>query len=129
MKRTSYSFSFFLFLLISFSLMSFSSEVVAQSVYITKTGKKYHKESCRYAKTGLATTLADAKKKGLTACLVCKPSTTESKTTEPTSIKSNTSETRPTQNTLSQCMATTKAGSRCSRKAASGSRYCWQHAG
>ncbi|QYH37271.1 hypothetical protein GYM62_09285 [Algoriphagus sp. NBT04N3] len=129
MKRASQSLSFLLFLLISFSLMSFSSEVVAQTVFITKTGKKYHKESCRYAKSGWAAPLADAKKKGLTACLVCKPSTTDSKTTEPTSIKSNTSETRPTQNTLSQCMATTKAGSRYSRKAASGSRYCWQHAG
>jgi len=96
MKRSPSSFSFFLFLLISFSLMSFSSEVVAKTVYITKTGKKYHTKSCRYGKTGLATTLANAKKKGLTACLVCKPSTTESKTTEPTSIKSNTSITRPT---------------------------------
>lgn len=127
MKRASQSFYFLLFFLISFSLMSFSSEAEAQTVFVTKTGKKYHRESCRYAKTGWASSLVEAKKRGLTACLVCKPSTTETKTTSSNSLKSKTPETKSTQNTSFQCIAKTKAGSRCSRNAASGSKFCWQH--
>lgn len=94
---------------------------------MTKTGAKYHKETCRYAKTGWAAKLTDAKKRGLTAYLVCKPSTTENKSATNAPIKSNTRETKPTQNTSSQCTAITKADSRCSRKAATGSKFCWQH--
>ncbi|REG78212.1 hypothetical protein [Algoriphagus antarcticus] len=54
-----------------------AAQLQAQTVFITKTGSKYHKESCRYAKTGWASDLAVAKKRGLTACLVCKPSSKE----------------------------------------------------
>ena len=43
-----------------------------QTVYITANGKKYHLETCRYAKNGRAITLSEAKKK-YTACGVCKP--------------------------------------------------------
>ncbi|WP_139229119.1 DUF5763 domain-containing protein [Algoriphagus aquimarinus] len=121
------------FLFIAFFLLA--SQLSAQTVFITKTGANYHKESCRYAKTGWASDLAAAKKKGLTACLVCKPSSTETGQTKPLPLSSGSSktepskETRPAQSTSSQCKATTKAGSRCSRKADSGSSYCWQHDG
>lgn len=127
MKRASQSFYFLLFFLISFSLMSFSSEGKVQTVFVTKTGNKYHKETCCYAKTGWASSFAEAKKRGLIACLVCKPSSTENRTTSSNSLKSKTPETKSTQNTSSQCIAKTKAGSRCFRKAASSSKYCWQH--
>ena len=43
-------------------------------VYITKTGKKYHKGNCRYlkkSKTKIA--LKEACKRGYTSCKVCKP--------------------------------------------------------
>ena len=122
-----------LFLFTAFFLLA--THLQAQTVYITKTGAKYHKESCRYAKTGWAATLTDAKKKGLTACLVCKPSGTETGEAKPLPLSAGSSkaepskETKPTQTTSSQCIATTKAGARCSRKAASGSSYCWQHDG
>ena len=106
-------------------------------VYITKTGAKYHRSNCRYAQTGWAATLTEAKEKGLTACLVCKPgggsATTpaNSTSTETNSLRSTTPSTsKPAATTSSsQCKATTKAGSRCSRKASAGSSYCWQHAG
>jgi hypothetical protein len=43
-----------------------------QTVYITKTGKKYHQDSCRHlAKSRIEIPLADAKKRGYTACAVC----------------------------------------------------------
>ncbi|MBN3581948.1 hypothetical protein JYB64_06075 [Algoriphagus aestuarii] len=84
-----------LLLFTAFFILAF--QLQAQTVYITKTGAKYHKETCRYAKTGWAAPLTEAKKRGLTPCLVCKPSSTENKTSEPTPIKSNSSEAKPTQ--------------------------------
>lgn len=42
-------------------------------VFITKSGTKYHRADCRYAKTGSEVSVDDAKKKGLQPCGVCKP--------------------------------------------------------
>jgi hypothetical protein len=45
-----------------------------QTVYITKTGKKYHRASCRYlSRSKISTSLKDAKANGFTACSVCRP--------------------------------------------------------
>ena len=45
-----------------------------QVVYITKTGKKYHRANCRYlSRSKIGTTLKDAKGNGYTACSVCSP--------------------------------------------------------
>ena len=50
--------------------------VDAQTVYITKTGSKYHKGTCRYlSRSKIPISLEDAKKQGYGACSVCKPST------------------------------------------------------
>ncbi|MEB2787236.1 hypothetical protein [Algoriphagus persicinus] len=90
-------------------------QLQAQTVFITQTGAKYHKESCRYAKTAWAASLTEAKKKGLTACLICKPSSAETSQSKPLPLSSGSSkaepskETRPVQ-TSSQFKATTKAG-------------------
>ena len=128
MYKLLYGFFFTLFFLLA-------AQLQAQTVFITKTGAKYHKESCRYAKTGWAATLTDAKKIGLTACLVCKPSSAETGEAKPIPLRSEpkkiekSKETKPAPATSTQFMATTKAGSRCSRKSALGSNYCWQHEG
>ena len=45
----------------------------SSTVYITKTGKKYHRSSCRTLKSRIKTTLKQAKSDGYTACKVCKP--------------------------------------------------------
>lgn len=43
-------------------------------VYITKTGKKYHRESCRYlSQSKIKTTLKKAVAAGNGACKICKP--------------------------------------------------------
>jgi len=43
-------------------------------VYITKTGKKYHRLGCRYLrKSCIPISLAEAKRRGYTPCKVCKP--------------------------------------------------------
>ena len=45
-----------------------------QTVYITRTGKKYHRATCRYlSRSKISTTLKDAKANGYSACSVCKP--------------------------------------------------------
>jgi micrococcal nuclease len=45
-----------------------------QTVYITKSGKKYHRATCRYlSRSKIPTTLKDAKANGYTACSVCRP--------------------------------------------------------
>lgn len=43
-------------------------------IFRTTTGKKYHKESCRYlSKSKIPITIAEAQEKGLGPCGVCKP--------------------------------------------------------
>jgi hypothetical protein len=45
-----------------------------QTVYITRTGKKYHRDGCRYlAMSKIPITLKDAKAEGYTPCKVCHP--------------------------------------------------------
>ena len=41
------------------------------TVYITKTGKKYHKASCRHLRSSIPINLSDAESRGYTACSVC----------------------------------------------------------
>ena len=46
----------------------------AQTVYVTETGKKFHMKNCTNAKTGkTGMEYSEAKKKGYTACGICKP--------------------------------------------------------
>jgi hypothetical protein len=45
-----------------------------QIVYITKTGKKYHRDGCRYlSRSRIPIALKDAKANGYTPCSVCHP--------------------------------------------------------
>lgn len=44
------------------------------TVYITRTGEKYHKDGCRYlSKSRIPISLSDAKTRGFGACSVCAP--------------------------------------------------------
>ena len=64
------TFTLFLLLLIA------SIAVDAQTLYITKTGSKYHTGSCRYlSKSKIPIYLEDAINRGYTPCSVCKPPT------------------------------------------------------
>lgn len=44
-----------------------------QTVYITRTGKKYHRDGCRHLRSRIPTTLTGAIEAGYTACSVCRP--------------------------------------------------------
>jgi hypothetical protein len=51
-----------------------AEEPKAQTVYVTRTGKRYHREACRYlASSKIPMTLKDAKAHGYTPCKVCRP--------------------------------------------------------
>jgi len=80
MKR----FLFLILILFSALIPSFSApplptiaaniQPVQEVVYITKTGKKYHKATCRYLKSSkIKVAKTEAKESGYTACKVCKP--------------------------------------------------------
>jgi hypothetical protein len=46
----------------------------AQTVYITRTGAKYHRDGCRYlSQSKIAIPLSEAKRNGYTPCKVCTP--------------------------------------------------------
>jgi len=46
----------------------------AQTVYITRTGKRYHRDGCRYLATSkIPISLKDAKAQGYMPCKVCHP--------------------------------------------------------
>jgi len=51
-----------------------TSESNDRTVYITRTGARYHKDGCRHlSRSKIETTLSAAKAQGLTACGTCKP--------------------------------------------------------
>ena len=99
----------------------------AQTVYVTKTGAKYHRAGCSsLAKSSIPMPLGEASAK-YGACSRCNPPTLG---TGP--VASSEAVAPPAASTIPksrQCAAITKKGTRCSRTAAEGSAYCWQHAG
>jgi hypothetical protein len=113
----------------------------AQTVYLTKTGSKYHAEGCRYlSRSKIPVTLAIAKEQGYEPCSVCSPETEISEKQPHTQdtvvrlrrvVQPEPKEEKPTRSTQStspssQCTAFTKAGTRCKRTASTNGK-CWQH--
>ncbi len=110
----------------------FVGSVTAQTVYVTKSGEKYHTASCRYLKySKKKVKLEDAISRGYEACKVCKPSSKKRKTTNSTSNSLSSSSyentTPPKKTTATQCTGRTKSGSRCKRKTKNANGRCYQH--
>jgi hypothetical protein len=101
------------------------------TVYVTKTGAKYHRAGCRsLIRSQIAMTLKEASAR-YAPCLICKPPvlSTSATTAAPTSSPAERlPPTKPAEQSV-RCQAITKKGTQCSRNAKPGSRYCWQHAG
>ena len=113
-------------------LVSFSVVVCAQSetVYVTKTGAKYHRAGCGSLRSSsIPMPLAQAAAR-YTPCKICKPPIPSSNAT-PSPAADTTTRTAPTAKAVEsgRCQAITKKGTQCSRKAKAGSTYCWQHGG
>ena len=50
------------------------SDSQAQTVYVTRTGNRYHRDGCRYLSSSrIAMSLKDAQAKRYTPCRVCRP--------------------------------------------------------
>ncbi|MCX6168690.1 MAG: hypothetical protein NTX65_05100 [Ignavibacteriales bacterium] len=108
-----------------------STELFSQTVYITKTGAKYHSSGCQYLRrSSIPIELKDALDRGYSACSRCNPPTQVNKKEKATintqsQIKEKVKSSSEV--TSSQCQAITKKGTQCKRKAEPGSKYCWQH--
>lgn len=107
------------------------SNAISQTVYTTKSGKKYHTIECRYIKySKYQTTIDKAKLSGYTACKICKPTFANTKITKlqqqeyTTPAEKKTSKKRTT---ASQCRGKTKSGRRCKRMTKNANKRCYQH--
>jgi len=111
-------------------LLAFSN-LSSQTVYITKTGEKYHTGSCRYlSHSKYSIDLNDALDQGYSACKVCKP-TQSIVQTKKSESKPTLQEPKKESSTIisQQCSATTQKGQRCKRTTTSSNGKCWQHGG
>ncbi|MDR6969007.1 hypothetical protein J2X31_003033 [Flavobacterium arsenatis] len=105
-----------------------TTTVFSQTVYITKTGEKYHKETCAHLrKSSISITIEEALERGYGACKVCKPGTISSKTSLTEGSENTTTETQSKSSASVQCSGKTKKGARCKRMTTNGNGRCYQH--
>ncbi len=111
----------------------FCGVLLAQTVYVTNSGSKYHTSNCSYLRSSsIPITLAEANQKGYGPCSRCDPpiysegntSNNKSNLLDDSKLREKLNSTSPTS---TQCKAITKKGTQCSRNAQEGSDYCWQH--
>jgi hypothetical protein len=106
------------------------------TVYITRTGNKYHKSSCQYLKhSRIGIRLSVAKEQGYTACSACHPVGSKNPAA-PVAPKQQRQQQQiqqvhgsgeKTMTVSHQCIAKTKSGSRCKRTTRNANGKCWQH--
>ena len=114
--------------------MLYTISISAQTVYVTKTGEKYHKASCRYLKYSTKEIeLEKAIALGFEACKVCKPSlvtktTANNASNEIKTLSASTTSSSSIKKTVAtQCTGKTQAGTRCKRKTKNANGRCYQH--
>jgi endonuclease YncB( thermonuclease family) len=89
------------------------------TVYVTKTGRKYHYANCRLLSANkMALPLSKARMK-YGPCRLCAVSAAKADEKNPRLQREKIA--------ASRCAANTKSGARCKRQAEPGSKYCWQH--
>ena len=102
-------------------LLLLSIPVVAQDVYKTPSGQKYHLATCRMVKNvseRISTTKAH--QLGLQPCKICNPPAIGALNLLSPNKQSGQGETV-------QCKGTTKAGSQCKHMTRIANGYCFQH--
>jgi micrococcal nuclease len=96
------------------------------TVYVTKTGEKYHRAGCRsLARSQIPMSLGEAAAR-YGACGICKPPTLGSGPASTPAAVAPPSRSSPSASP-GRCQAITKRGTQCSRSAQPGRIYCWQH--
>jgi len=121
-----------IYLQISFIFILLSITTLAQTYYVTETGKKFHKKSCRFVQMGaISIEIKDAIAKEYEPCGVCKPGGEmlareyyHWKAQQDGIDKVNGEKTKVEKK---RCKANTNEGKRCKRNAKEDSDYCWQH--
>ena len=102
-----------------FAAVDETTTVIDDTVYLTQSGKKYHRLNCRLLsqnKTALPLSRARLNYGPCSLCAVSVSAPQEIQSIQPTSKMAT-----------AQCVATTKSGKRCKRDAEPGTKYCWQH--
>lgn len=89
------------------------------TVYVTKSGKKYHHAGCRLLSQNRTALPLSQARVNYSACRLCTASANLPK--EALSLQPNS------KTTTVQCWGKTQKGDRCKREAEAGSKYCWQH--
>jgi len=97
-----------LLLISAFLVLGMSSAAVAQTVYSSAKGEKYHTADCKYSGDASEISVGDAKKANKKPCDICKPD-------ELGKAK------------LVQCSGKTKDSARCKRMTAAKGGKCFQH--
>jgi hypothetical protein len=99
------------------------------TVYVTRTGEKYHRDDCRYLLRNKIAMQLDQAAARFSPCSVCLPPVpvvrTGNPSAPPAKVKSESS--APATPQTNRCQATTKKGTQCSRMAQAGRAFCWQH--
>lgn len=116
-----------IFFISFFLCLSFSG--LAQTVYKTPSGEKYHTATCRYVKNvSESMSVQQAKKRGLSPCSQCKPSPGSNASTRSNgSLGIKAGEAKGANTESTQCKGTTKAGTRCKHRTKNNNGYCHQH--
>jgi hypothetical protein len=96
------------------------------TVYVTRTGEKYHRAGCRsLARSQIPMSLSDAAAR-YGACAICKPPTLAGAPSSTPAAVAPPTRSSPAVSS-GRCQAITKRGTQCSRNAQAGRNYCWQH--
>ncbi len=95
-------------------------KTVVETVYVTRTGKKFHKVGCQYLrKSCIAIKKAKAVRLNYSPCSKCYGKSYR--------LDKKKKYVKPVSYTSVQCSGITKKGRRCRRKTTHSSGYCWQH--
>ncbi len=116
-------------LLLTFFIIFSTYILSAQKVYKTPSGQKYHTAVCKFVKNvSEELSISQAQKKGLTACKVCNPNSSEiSKFTNESGLGIKSNEAKGVAPQTTQCKGKTQKGNRCKRMTKNKNGYCFQH--
>jgi hypothetical protein len=98
------------------------------TVYITKTGAKYHRDGCSSLSRSRIPIKLSLAATTYGACKNCRPPVREVAPAAAKPLVPVENPKAPSAPARSErCQATTKKGTQCLRKAKAGAAYCWQH--
>ena len=108
-----------------------STFCLAQTVYKTPSGEKYHTSTCRFVKNvSHAISISEAKGKGLSPCSQCNPnasSTYKASSSSSSGLGIKPGEAQGKNTYATQCKGWTKKKTRCKNPTKNKNGYCHHH--